>query len=297
MDYSYTRRNVHFFGEAAFSSNRGMAFINGLIISVASRADLSLLYRNISGSYQSLYTSAFTENTFPTNEKGLYAGISLRPHDSWRVNAYADLFRFPWLRSRADAPTSGSGYLIQLQFKPDKQLEIYTRYQFSSKAVNANPVRNTLSPVVMQPRKNWRTQLNFKVNAVIMVRTRTEIVWFDKKGDSYEQGFLSYIDVLYKPLLNPFSGNLRLQYFETGGYNSRLYAYENDVLYHFSIPVFYDKGYRYYVNINYDINKKISLWGRWAQTIYRDKTLIGSGLDEIPGNTKTEIKLQVLYKF
>jgi len=297
VDYSYTRRNVHFFGEAAFSSNRGMAFINGLIISVASRADLALLYRNISGSYQSLYTSAFTENTFPTNEKGLYAGISVRPHDSWRVNAYADLFRFPWLRSRADAPTSGSGYLIQLQYKPDKQLEIYTRYQFSSKAVNADPGRHTLSPVVMQPRKNWRTQLNYKVNAVIMVRTRTEIVWFDKKGDAYEQGFLSYIDMLYKPLLNPFSGNLRLQYFETGGYNSRLYAYENDVLYHFSIPVFYDKGYRYYININYDINKKISCWARWAQTIYRGKTLIGSGLDEIKGNTRSEVRVQANYKF
>ncbi len=297
VDYSYTFRNVHFFGEAAFSSNMDKAFINGLIISVASRADMSLLYRNISVSYQSLYTSAFTENTFPVNEKGLYAGISLRPHDSWQVNAYADFYRFPWLRSRADAPSSGSGYLIQLQYKPNKQLEIYTRYQSNSKAVNSNPGLHTLSPVVIQPRRNWRTQLNYKVNAVIMIRTRAEIVWFDKKGGAEEQGFLSYIDVLYKPLLNPISGNFRLQYFETGGYNSRLYAYENDVLYHFSIPVFYDKGYRYYININYDINKKISLWGRWSQTIYRDKNLIGSGLDEIAGNTKTEIRVQVLYKF
>ncbi|MGB5007670.1 MAG: helix-hairpin-helix domain-containing protein, partial [Ferruginibacter sp.] len=297
FDYSYTFRNVHFFGEAAFSSNMGKAFINGLIISVASRADMSLLYRNISVSYQSLYTSAFTENTFPVNEKGLYAGISVRPHDSWQVNAYADFYRFPWLRSRADAPSTGSGYLIQVQYKPNKQLEIYTRYRSNSKAVNSDPGLHTLSPVVIQPRKNWRTQLNYKVNAVIMIRTRAEIVWFDKKGGAEEQGFLSYIDVLYKPQLNPLSGNFRLQYFETGGYNSRLYAYENDVLYHFSIPVFYDKGYRYYININYDINKKISLWGRWAQTIYRDKTLIGSGLDEIAGNTKTEIRVQALYKF
>ncbi|MFZ1369422.1 MAG: hypothetical protein WAR78_03520, partial [Ferruginibacter sp.] len=231
------------------------------------------------------------------NEKGLYAGISVRPHDSWQVNAYADIYRFPWLRSRADAPSTGSGYLIQLQYKPDKQLEIYTRYQSNSKAVNSNPGLHTLSPMVIQPRRNWRSQLNYKVNAVIMIRTRAEIVWFDKKGGAEEQGFLSYIDVLYKPLLNPLSGNFRLQYFETGGYNSRLYAYENDVLYHFSIPVFYDKGYRYYININYDINKKISLWGRWSQTIYKDKTLIGSGLDEIAGNTKTEIRVQVLYKF
>ena len=98
-------------------------------------------------------------------------------------------------------------------------------------------------------------------------------------------------------MLSPFSGNIRLQYFNTEGYNSRLYAYENDVLYSFSIPVFYNKGYRYYANINYDLNKKISFWIKWAQTLYRDKSLIGTGLDEIKGNSKSEIKLQIAYKF
>ena len=112
-----------------------------------------------------------------------------------------------------------------------------------------------------------------------------------------EQGFLIYFDFIYNPMLKPWSGSLRVQYFESEGYNSRLYAYENDVLYSFSIPVFYDKGYRYYININYDINKKISLWIKWAQTLYMNKTLIGSGLDEINGNTKSEIKLQLMYKF
>ncbi|MEI9956688.1 MAG: hypothetical protein WDM90_10400 [Ferruginibacter sp.] len=61
-------------------------------------------------------------------------------------------------------------------------------------------------------------------------------------------------------------------------------------LYNFSIPVFYDKGIRYYINTNYDINKKITLWFKWAQTIYTDKTLIGSGLDAINGNKKKRNK-------
>jgi hypothetical protein len=90
---------------------------------------------------------------------------------------------------------------------------------------------------------------------------------------------------------------MRLLYFETDGYNSRLYAFENDVLYGYSIPVFFDKGYRYYINVNYDISKKISVWARLAQTIYPDKNIIGSGLDEIKGHFKSEIKLQAIYKF
>ncbi len=297
FDYSYTFRNIHFFGEAAFTSSFSKAFVNGLLISASSRVDVSLLYRNISKSYQSLYSYAFTESTYPTNEKGLYAGISIRPANAWRIDAYADFYKFPWLRYRVDAPSTGSDYLVQLNYKPNKQLEIYTRYHAESKAINANPAQMTLSPVIQQPKKNWRTQVSYKLNTAITIRNRTEIVWFDKSGAASEQGFLIYFDFIYKPLLNPFSGNIRMQYFETDGYNSRLYAYENDVLYSFSIPVFYEKGYRYYVNVNYDVNKKLSIWLKWAQTLYKDKNLVGSGLDEIKGNRKSEIKLQAIYHF
>jgi hypothetical protein len=131
-------------------------------------------------------------------------------------------------------------------------------------------------------------------------------LWYDKKarpddlvgrGTSPEQGFLSYVDIIYKPLRKPYSGNLRFQYFETDSYNSRMYAYENDVLYSFSIPVFYDKGYRYYLNITYDITRRLSVWMRFAQTVYPDKNVIGSGLDEINGRKKTEIKFQSIFNF
>ena len=97
--------------------------------------------------------------------------------------------------------------------------------------------------------------------------------------------------------LSHFSGNISLQYFETDGYNSRLYAYENDVLYGYSIPVFYDKGYRYYVNISYDVNKKLSFWCRFSQTVYPDKNVIGSGLDLIQGHTKSEINFNQFLHF
>lgn len=297
FDYSYTFRNMHFFGEAAFTSSFNKAFVNGLLISASSRVDMSLLYRNISRSYQSLYAYAFTEGTFPTNEKGLYAGISIRPGNAWRIDAYADFYKFPWLRYRVDAASTGSDYLIQLNYKPNKQLEIYTRYRSESKAINSNPAPLTLSPVIQQPKANWRTQLSYKINPSVTIRNRTEIVWFDKNRPAAEQGYLIYFDFIYKPMLRPFSGNVRLQYFDTEGYNSRLYAYENDVLYSFSIPVFYDKGYRYYININYDVNKRFSIWIKWAQSLNTNKNLIGTGLDEIRGTSKSEIKLQATYKF
>ncbi len=295
--YSYTYKNLHFFGEAAITDKKYSGFINGLLLSAATDVDLSFVYRNISKGYQSLYTNAFTENTYPTNEKGFFSGITIRPTDSWRVEAYADMYEFPWLRYRVNAPTTGSDYVAQLTYKPNKSLEIYTRFKSEKKSINYNPDDLTLSPVIPQPRQTWRTQFSYKLTTSVTFRSRMETVCFDKKGKAAEKGFLIFTDLLFTPPLKPLSGNIRLQYFETDGYNSRLYAYENDVLYGFSIPVFYGKGYRYYVNVNYDLTRKISLWARIAQYIYPDKQTTGTGLDEIKSNHKTEVKFQALIKF
>jgi hypothetical protein len=297
IDYSYTFKNMHFFGEAATTEKLDKAFINGLLISTDARVDLSFLYRKISKGYQSLYTNAFTESTFPTNENGFYAGISINPTDVLRIDAYADMYNFPWLKFRTDAPTAGNDYLLQLTYKPNKQIEMYSRYRSERKAINYNPAVLVLNPVIIKPKQSWRTQLSYKLNPSFTFRTRAEVLWYDKNGSVPEQGFLTYVDAIYKPLRKQYSGNIRLQYFETDSYNSRMYAYENDVLYSFSIPVFYNKGYRYYLNFNYDITRKWSLWFRFAQSIYPDKNFIGSGLDEINSSKKTEIRIQTIFLF
>ncbi len=296
-DYSYTCKNAHFFGEAAISSKKYAAFVNGLLLSVANNVDMSFVYRNISKGYQSLYSNAFTESTFPTNEKGLFSGIAIKPNNAFTINAYVDYYKFPWLKFRINAPTTGTDYLIQLTYRPNRQFEIYTRFKAETKSINYNPNDVTLNPVIPQPKQCWRTQFTYKITPEFSFRSRVELVFYDKKGLAKENGFLMYTDYIYKPLLSKFSGNVRLQYFETDGFNSRLYAYENDVLYSFSIPVFSGKGYRYYANINYDLTKKLTIWARIAQFYYPNNTNIGSGLDEIKGKSKTEVKLQALYNF
>ena len=79
--------------------------------------------------------------------------------------------------------------------------------------------------------------------------------------------------------MKPWSGGLRLQYCETDGYDSRIYAYENDVLYSYSIPAFSGKGYRYYINLQLDTGKRLSIWARWAQTLYLGKKYAAGGAD------------------
>ncbi|MES1214596.1 MAG: helix-hairpin-helix domain-containing protein [Bacteroidota bacterium] len=296
IDYSYTFRNLHVFGEAAMDKNYNKAIVSGMIISVDPKIDLSFLYRSISKKYQSINGNAFTENTYPTNENGFYAGGTIRPVQSIRLDIYADIYKFPWLKYLVDAPSYGKDFFAQLTYTPNKQVEIYSRYRNESKQANAADNTTVLNYLALIPKQNWRTQISYQLNREVTIRNRFELIWYNKKEKNNENGFLGFTDIIYNPSLKRYSGSLRLQYFETGGYNSRLYAYENDLLYSYSIPSFFDKGFRYYINVSYDLNKHFSMWLKWSQTIFSNPS-IGSGLDEIPGNKRSEAKFQVITYF
>lgn len=297
MDYSYTYKSLHYFGEAAISKNGGYAFLDGIMLSIDPKIDISMVYRNISKKYQATNANAFTEGTFPTNESGLYTGLTLRPMYGIKIDAYADFYSFPFLRYRVDAPSRGQDYLFQLSYKPNKVVDAYIRFRNETKAQNISGSELPTRPVLGLNRKNFRTHIGYKINSTFTIRQRVELSWFDGRGSQKSNGFSIYTDLTYKPMLKPLAVNMRLQYFDIDDYNSRIYAYENDVLYSFSIPLFYDKGYRYYTNINYDISKKLTLWLRWAQTIYINRNPIGSGLDEINGNKRSDFRVQLRWMF
>ncbi len=105
-------------------------------------------------------------------------------------------------------------------------------------------------------------------------------------------------DLIYKKLKFPFSFTLRYAVFDTKSYDSRVYAFENDVLYSYSVPALYYKGQRAYFLVNWDITRKFEIWIRVARTIYDNQTTLSAGsLNQINANHKTEVKLQARLKF
>ena len=294
INFSYTYKNVHFFGEAAVDKNLHKAFVGGALISADPKVDLSILYRNIQKQYQSLFGNAVTENANPVNEKGIYTGIIIRPAPGWQLNAYADFFQFPWIKYLVNAPSRGYDYLVQLNYQPNKQFGMYVRFRNKNKTTDSSG-RGIIYYPQDQLKQNLRIHLFQQVVPNLSINSRVEVVWFNHQLKNAEQGFLGYVEGNYD--WKRLSTNLRLEYFETNSYDSRIYVYESDVLYSFSIPAFYDKGFRYYLNLRYDLTKKLQCWLRLAQTVYNNKKIIGSGLDEIAGNKKTEVRAQALYIF
>ena len=295
IDYQYTFRNLHLFGEAAIDRNQHRAIVNGLLVSMDSKIDASVFCRFISKQYQSVSGNAFTENTLPSNEKGIYTAITVRPSAAWRIDMYADIYSFPWLKYRVDAPSIGKDFLMQVSYKPDRRMEIYTRFRNKGKQLD-QPGNDFYSPAItFSSKQNWRIHLGYKISPAIEVRSRVEMNWYDaditRNDNNIEKqsGFLTFIDFIHKPMSKKLSWILRMQYFETNGHDSGVYAYENDVLYSYSVPVFFDKGYYAYVIINFDLNQHLSCWIKWSYTTATHITDSGYG----SGDGKSTLKLQL----
>ena len=292
--YHYSLKNVYAFGEIAHNIDRGFAFLNGLVFPVSSQWSVALLYRNYQKTYDTFYSQAFAEGSTVTNENGFYSGLIFQPNRRLQWVAYVDYFRFPWLKYRVDAPSSGYDLFTQLSFVPNKRLNFTARYRYRKKEENGTvDVVNLLVPFT---RQQARLSMQYALTDWLNLRSRFEYGRY-RKEEQNESAYLFYQDFIGKPTKSKWSGNLRLAFFRTGGYNSRIYAFEQDVLYAYSFPFYSENGWRYYLNLRYTLAKGIDLWGRYAAFFYTNQDQVGSALDLIEGHQKSEVKLQVRFQF
>lgn len=295
LHYNYALKNTYFFGEVAKSFDGGAAFINGILISLSNHVSAVFSHRNYAKNYHNFFNQVTAESN-GANESGFYAGLNIFPSKKWMLSLYADYFKFPWLKFRVDAPSQGYEILSQLSYTPSKTFKANARYKAELKQQNTDleaPI-NYLEDVKKQ---SFRVDINWKLSKVIFLQNRIELVNYQKNKVNNEYGYLIYQDFAISPSQAKLSANFRIAYFNTPSYNSRLYAYEDDILYNFSFGMYSGNGFRSYANIKYKLVKNIDIWLRYALFYYKDVDVVGSGLDEIIGNKKSEIKAQLRYQF
>lgn len=293
--YNQSYKNVYAFGEVAKSLNRGLAFINGILVSLSKQVSAVISHRNYAKNYHSFFNQSLGEAT-GFNENGFYIGLNISPSPKWVISLAADYFKFPWLKFRIDAPSQGYEILGQLNYMPSKTFKAILRYKTELKQQNTDldvPI-NYLEDV---KKESYRLDINWRLNKALIFQHRIEAVQFKKAPNLLEFGFLIYQDFQYAPLKSKITGNLRIAYFNTASYQSRIYTYEDDVLYNFSFGMYSGNGWRTYANIKYKLTKSIDFWARYALLYVKNVTSIGSGLDEIIGNQKSEVKVQLRYQF
>lgn len=296
VDYSYTYKNLHLFGETAVSNNGGIASLNTALFGLNQKIYLAIAHRDYGVRYQALNANAFGETLNANNERGIYLGLEVQPSYNWKFSAYVDQWKHPWLRFAVDSPSVGKEYLFKLLYQKKRKLNMYLQYRKEIKDRNGLRDDEKTNFLDTQVKDNIRFHVSNKVSKTLELRNRIDFTLFDFRG-SVSRGLLIYQDIIYKPKDFPVSITSRIAYFDTDDFNSRAFAFENDLLYAFSIPIYFNKGTRYYINLRYRANRHLTFEARIAQTHWLDEPTIGSGLNLIEGQNRTEVKGQVRLKF
>jgi len=298
IDYNFIFHNFNFFGEESTSKNGGKAFLNGALISLDPRLSLTILNRYYERNFQNLMSNGFAENSTASNEKGTYIGIVAKPTNTTTITTYYDRFQFDWLKYQVNAPSYGNDYVAQFNYTPSKKVDMYFRIRQRDKQKNTTNTNATIDYLVPLKQNNYRFNISYTILPEVKLKNRIELIDYKLDENKTSKGYVVYQDITYNKLGKPLSVTLRYALFQTDSYDARIYAYENDVPGSYSIPAYYGRGSRFYMMLDYNLTKKIEIWLRYSETYYDNVTVISPGsINEIEGNTKSEIRAQVKFKF
>ncbi len=268
IDWKWSFKNFSTFGEVARSYKTGWAVTSGVLMSLDKTIDLCLHYRNYGLNYVAIDGNALGESSKPQAEKGIYLGAEWRPAHKWKIAAYLDFWQFPWLKYQIDAPSKGKELLVRVEHTLKRKFNMYLQYFLETKEVNENTTLDKIEGLSIRHRHKIRLHSSWQVHPFLELRTRAEMN-IVKQTSSLEKGHLLYQDIIYHPKSSPLSLTARMAIFQTDGYNSRIYAYENDLLYESALPYLSGIGRRAYINVRYKILKAITAEFRIAQTSYQ----------------------------
>lgn len=288
MDADLSFNNGHAFFEISRSANNAYAFLAGMVITMDPKFSFSLIHRSYSSAFQSISSNAFSESASIQNEIGTYLGAELKISRKTMLNAYFDIFKFPWIKSRIPFPSStGSDFLLRLTHKVSKKLISSLRYRVKTdqqKATGSNLVQSRI-------RHQIRLENEHSINRNIKLRYRFEFQNLD--FIKVQSGYLFFIDMIFQSLEKPYSFSFRYALFNTDNYDSRIYAYERDAYFTYSVRPYFYRGQKIYFNFKYRMKRYFTFFFRISQVTYPFNSTIGSANDLINGNRLSEFTFQI----
>ena len=238
----YNWGRVDLWGEVAATQGKrwGWGGIVGMNFTPISDVNLLALYRYYSPYFDNPYAYAFSEKSRLNDENGFYLGVDVRTFAKWRLAAYVDAFR------------EGYDAMVQADFIPNQTYDMNWRLR-----ARRQMGKDTYA---LRYRLVYRLQ-----DWVFRTQADANMV----KTDGWNYGVSLLQDVEYHVPTLPIVLQMRAQAFDAREWNNRIYAYENDVLYAYSIPNVYGLGGRFWLNARYKINDTFSLYLRVSETIYQ----------------------------
>ncbi len=301
MDLSFTSKNVDVFSECALDRTNTFAVIAGLTYEPAAVLALTIAARNYPSGFQSIHGNAFGESSGQVqNENGVYVGIRVRPIQGLCLSTYYDQFEHPQPTYVLATPSHGNDFLALGEYTLTEQCEIAFRFKRkdSPSAIYENDLyARIVQRTIPRVQQNYRLTSEFISSPSLRLSSRAEWVTVRYHGiQKTEKGLLMSQAIKWK-IFYPLTVQVRFAVFESDSYDSEIYEFEDEVPGAYSNPALYGRGMRWYFILRYQLFSKMYIAGKYAQTVKEGVKSIGTGNDEISGDSQSVVSMQLEVRF
>jgi hypothetical protein len=287
MDYSYLHHRLSFSGETAIDAHGTIATINSLSYQSENAWSIMALQRFYSYRYTSLHAHAFSEGGAVRNESGIYIGATWQPLARLHLQGYADFAHFPWARYRVSQPSNAQDYLCEATYLLSRQWTLKGRYRMHIRQLD-NEQKTALRQhnehharlAATYGNKEWTTTI--QGDGVKAANNTIEYGWMVSQNTAWKKSWWQL--------------SAQTAYFDAPSYEARIYVYERQMPHVFASPAYYGRGFRLALTARAQIGQHLQLDAKIGHTHYYDRSTIGSGLQEIDGNSLTDIDLHVRWR-
>lgn len=300
FDYRGLIGSVLAFGEMGQSHNGGRGGIVGIESPIGYATDFTMAYRNYGRDFQSFMGDGFGESSSdPQNEEGFYIGIRHGLNDKVSLSAYVDQYKFNAPRSGIDQSSQGFDVLGLMEVDFNSDLNGYVLIRSETKddtftEINERGVEEEF--IGEQRRSSIRTQIEYQLSKSVRLRSRIELVESQGANEAKEYGMLLYQDIRVQAS-SKLQVDARVTVFDTDSFDSRVFQFENDLLYVLSNTALSGQGQRVYFVLNYEPNDLLEIWFKYSLSVFENENFVSSGLNEIQGNKNSDFGIQARVKF
>lgn len=262
------------------------------------RALLSV--RRYPEAFESAHGTAFGQSGEPKNETGIYLGVEVRPTPRLTISAYADAYQFPWIRFGVPMPSSGYEALAAIEHEPREWTSWYVQFRTKTRGAGYRFLRQDgaeLDAMHDETKQSLRWNLQHEFTSELTVSTRVEGTRYfastHASSAASSFGFLLYQDVRFTR--GRLRLDIRLTFFDTDDFDSRVFSYEPDLRHAFSSPAYSGTGRRATALITCRAGAFV-VQLKYGVTQYEHVETVGSGLDEVQGSRIRELRAQVVVR-
>ena len=288
LDYGWNNHRWAFSGETALNKKGAVALIHTVNCRVTDQLSLMLLHRYYDKRYTAQHANSFREGSSIQNEHGIYLGATWQPLRSWFVQGYVDYAHFSWPRYQVSASSDAFDALLSARYSR-KRWKWNMRYRMHIRQHD----NDTKKLIVNQTSHRLRIAVDWTATSTLTLRTQGDGVVVSEQGTN-SRGIMIGQQARWQQRWLKVAATVA--WFHSDDYDSRLYQYEPSTQYDFSFPAYYGHGIRYSLMMQADIGKHLALATKLGVTNYFDRSVIGTGLQQIDQSSMADLLIQLNVK-